>query len=57
MSLLGALVRTAVNVAITPVAVVKDVVDVANTMTGKPLPEQSHTMEHLERLKREADDE
>lgn len=56
MGLFDQLVRTAVNVAITPVAVVQDVAAVAKTALGDSMPKSSHTMEHLERLKREAAD-
>ena len=53
MSLFGQLVRTAVNVATLPVAVAKDLVTLAGAIdnNGKP-----HTLEHLERIKREAED-
>lgn len=56
MGLFDQLVRTVVNVATTPVAVVQDVAAVAKTAIGEPLPPSSYTMEHLERLKREAAD-
>ena len=54
MKLFGQLMRTAVNVVTTPVAIVQDVVEVSKSMIGEPLPSKSHTMEHLEQLKREA---
>ena len=52
MSLFGALIRTAVNVVTLPVAVAQDVVTLAGAMdnNGKP-----HTLDHLERIKREAE--
>lgn len=56
MGLFDQLVRTTVNVITTPVAVVQDIAAVANTVVGNPLPESSHTLEHLERLKDEAAD-
>lgn len=55
MSFFGALVRTVVNTATIPVAVVKDVAAVAEAAIGEPLPRQSHTMTHLEKLKDEAE--
>jgi hypothetical protein len=51
MSLFGALVRTAVNVATLPVAVAKDAVTLGGTITD----ERSAVAEALERLKREAE--
>ncbi len=51
MKLFGQLVRTLVNVATLPVAVVKDVVTLGGTASGKDEP---YTAEALEKLKREA---
>jgi hypothetical protein len=53
MSLFGKLVRTTVNVATLPVAVVHDVVSLAGAIDNNG---KSHTAEHLERIKREAED-
>ncbi|MCW5591042.1 MAG: hypothetical protein KIS74_02985 [Burkholderiales bacterium] len=52
--LFGALVRTLVNTATIPVAVVKDAASLVETAIGEPLPPRSHTMAHLEKLKDEA---
>lgn len=52
MSLFGQLVRTAVNVATLPVAVVKDVATMGGIATGKRTP---YTQEHLEKIKDEAE--
>lgn len=53
MKLFGQLVRTAVNVVTLPVAVVRDAVTLGGAIDndGKP-----HTLEHLEKLKREAEE-
>lgn len=56
MGLFDQLVRTAVNVATIPVAVVRDVAAVASTAIGDELPKQSHAMAHLDKLKEEASD-
>lgn len=54
MSLFGKLVRTAVNVATLPVAVVKDVVTLCGTVTkGKFEP---YTGDHLQKIKDDAED-
>lgn len=52
MTLFGAIVKTVVNVATLPVAVVKDVVTLAGVATGK---EESYTAEKLKQIKEEAD--
>ena len=52
MSLFGALVRTAVNIVTIPVAVAHDVVSLGGAIDNDG---QSHTLEHLERIKREAE--
>lgn len=54
MKLFGQLIRTAVNVVTVPVAVVEDAVSVAKAAIGEPLPSESATMRHLEKLKDEA---
>jgi hypothetical protein len=54
VSLFGALVRTAVNVAALPVAVVADAVTLGGVANDRP--EGSYTLEAIERLKREAED-
>ena len=51
MSLFGAFVRTVVNVATLPVAVVKDVVTLGGVAMCK---EKSYTAEKLEQIKEEA---
>ena len=53
MSLFGQLVRTAVNVATLPVAVVHDAVSLGGAIDNDG---KSHTIEHLERIKREAEE-
>lgn len=53
MSLFGRIVRTAVNVAVLPVAVVKDVVTIGGTLNDKRKP---YTTKQLERIKDEAED-
>jgi len=50
MDLFGQIVRTVVNVALLPCAVVKDVI----TLGGVTLDERPATLEAIERLKREA---
>lgn len=52
MKIFAQLVRTAVNVALLPVAVVKDVVTLGNL--GE---HQTHTQEAIERLKDEAEED
>lgn len=54
MSIFGALVRTAVNVALTPVAVAHDIVSLGGSIDNNG---ESHTMEHLQKIKDEAEDE
>lgn len=55
MGLFGALVRTAVNVVTLPVAVAADVVTLGGVANGRQ--EGSYTLEAIERLKREADED
>ena len=54
MKLFGQLVRTAVNMALLPIAVVKDVATLGGVITenGKP-----YTTEQLQKLKDEASDD
>lgn len=54
MGLFGALVRTAVNVATLPAAVVRDAVTLGGAIDNDG---KSHTAEHLEKIKREAEEE
>lgn len=53
MSLFGALIRTVVNIATTPVAIVRDVVSLGGAIDNNG---NSHTAQHLEKLKDEAED-
>jgi len=53
MSLFGKIVRTAVNVATLPVAVVKDVITLGGAGTDR---RESYTKEKLEQIKEEAED-
>ena len=53
MSLFGQVIRTAVNVVTLPVAVVRDVVSLGGAIDNDGTP---HTKDHLEKLKREAED-
>jgi hypothetical protein len=53
MKLFGQLVRTVVNVAVLPVAVVKDVVNLGGLLND----ERSATVKQVERIKREAEEE
>lgn len=53
MSLFGKIVKTVVNVAVLPVAVVKDVVTLGGVCTGE---EQPYTTQQLEKIKEEADE-
>lgn len=53
MSLFGKLVKTVVNVATLPAAVVKDVVTLGGSMTSQPTP---YTAQKLKQIKEEADD-
>ena len=52
MSLFGSIVRTAVNTALLPVAVAKDIVTLGGAATGE---EKPYTAQQLEKLKREAE--
>ena len=54
MSLFGQLVRTVVNVVTLPVAVARDVATLGGAIDNDGVP---HTKEHLDRLKREAEDD
>ena len=54
MGLFGALIRTVVNVATLPVAIVKDVVTMGGVAVDRDEP---YTAEALETLKREAEDD
>lgn len=51
MKLFGQVVRTVVNTALVPVAVVKDVCSLGGVVTDQPKP---YTMQALEKLKDEA---
>jgi hypothetical protein len=51
MKLFGQLVRTVVNTALVPVAVVKDVLTLGGVATGEHKP---YTVQQIERLKDEA---
>jgi len=53
MGLFGAIVRTAVNAVILPVAAVKDVVTLGGVITDEP----SAFVKAVERLKKEADED
>lgn len=53
MSLFGKVVRTVVNTALLPVAVVKDVGTLCGVATGQAKP---YTMQQLEQIKEEAED-
>ncbi len=53
MSLFGKLVRTAVNVVITPVAIVQDVISLGGSIDNNG---HSHTLEHLEKIADDAED-
>jgi hypothetical protein len=53
MSLFGKLVRTAVNVVALPIEVAKDVVTLGNIASG----DRPYTLQRIEQLKREAEDE
>lgn len=54
MKIFGQIVRTAVNVATLPVAVLKDVVTLGGAANGKNRP---YTADALEELKREASED
>lgn len=51
MKIFGQIVRTAVNIATLPAAVVRDAVTLAGTIDNQG---RSHITEHLERIKRES---
>lgn len=53
MSLFGKLVKTVVNVATLPVAVVKDVVTLGNVASGN----DTYTEQKLQQIKKEADED
>jgi hypothetical protein len=53
MSMFGKLIRTAVNVVALPVEVVKDVVTLGNIASG----DESYTVQRIQKLKEEAEDE
>lgn len=52
MSLFGAIVKTVVNVATLPVAVVKDVVTLGNIASG----DEPYTVQKIEQIKKEANE-
>ena len=52
VSFFAAVVRTVVNVAVLPIAVVKDIV----TLGGMATDRESYTAEQLQKIKDEADD-
>lgn len=54
MKLFGQLIRTAVNVALLPIAAVADVTTLGGTMNGK---DQPYIVKAIERLKEEAEEE
>lgn len=54
MSLFGRIVRTAVNTALLPVAVAKDVATLGGVCTGEDEP---YTVQQLEKIKAEAEDD
>lgn len=54
MGLFGALVKTVVNVATLPVAVVKDVVSLGGSIDNNGRP---HLADHLQKIKDEADED
>lgn len=54
MKLFGQLVRTLVNVATLPVAVVKDVVTLGGALEDEP---RTYTSKHVDKIKREASEE
>ena len=53
MSLFGSIVRTAVNTALLPIAVAKDIVTLGGAATEE---EKPYTLQQLEKLKREAEE-
>ena len=50
MNLFGAIVKTVVNVATLPVAVVKDIVTLGNIASG----DEPYTVQKIEQIKKEA---
>jgi len=54
MKLFGQLIRTAVNVALVPVAVAKDIVTLGGVARDR---DDTYTAEQLQRLKDEADED
>ncbi len=57
MSLFGSLVRTAINVVLLPVEIVKDLATCGGVMNGKREENgQSYTKDQLDRIKDEAED-
>lgn len=54
MKIFGQLVRTVVNTALLPVAVVKDVCTLGGVATGEPEP---YTLQQLQKIKDEAGEE
>ena len=52
MSLFGAIIKTAVNITVLPIAVVSDIVTLGGIMTETP----SAILKQIEKLKEEADD-
>jgi hypothetical protein len=54
MSFFGKLVRTAVNTALLPVAIAKDVATLGGVCTGELEP---YTVQQLEKIKEEAEDD
>lgn len=60
MKIFGQIVRTIVNVATLPVAIVKDVTTLGGTLTGDNRDYSAggtHTAKKLEQIKEEADEE
>lgn len=53
MKLFGQLIRTVVNTALLPVAIVKDAVTLGGVCTGR----DSYTAEQLQTIKREAEED
>lgn len=53
MGLFSAIVKTAINVATTPLAIAYDVISLGGSIDNNG---NSHTLEHLEKIKEEAED-
>jgi hypothetical protein len=53
VSLFGKIVRTSINTALLPVAMVKDVITLGGVVTEEPKP---YTLRQLEKIKEEAED-